>query len=76
MPTRVEELHQMVMASPRSGNVGQLLEESVAKLRLAEEATVDLERTLEPLSSSSGSNARSQEAAAQAARRRAVGQRQ
>ncbi len=48
MPVRLEEVYQMVMASPRAGNLGQLLEESVSKLKLAEEAALDMERLLGP----------------------------
>ncbi len=48
MPVRLEELFQMVMSSPRAGNIGQLLEESVSKLRLAEEAALDIEHSLGP----------------------------
>lgn len=43
MPMRMEEVYQMVLASPGSGDLGALLEESVAKLRAAEEVTVDVE---------------------------------
>jgi hypothetical protein len=46
MPVRLEELYQMVMTAPRGGNLSQMLEESVSKLRLAEEAVADIEGTL------------------------------
>ncbi len=74
MPVRLEEVFQMVMSSPQAGNIGQLLEESVSKLRLAEEAALDIDHALGP--------ARMQVpplrngAAAAAAQRRAVGQRE
>ena len=48
MPVRMEEVHQMVMTSPQAGNLSQLLEESVDKLRLAEEAALDVEHMLGP----------------------------
>lgn len=70
-PVRLEEVYQMVMSSPQAGNLGQLLEESVAKLRLAEEAALDIDQALDP----ERTTAPAQRAAAQAARR-AVGQRQ
>lgn len=68
-PVRLEELYQMVMSSPRAGNLSALLEESVSKLRLAEEAALDIEAAMEPMKAS----APPQRAARQAARR-AVGQ--
>lgn len=46
MPVRMEELYQMVMTSPQAGNLAQLLEESVSKLRLAEEAALDIDHAL------------------------------
>lgn len=48
MPVRMEEVYQMVMSSPQAGNLSQLLEESVSKLRLAEEAALDMEHALGP----------------------------
>jgi hypothetical protein len=48
MPVRMEEVYQMVMASPQTSNLSQLLEESVSKLRLAEEAALDMEHALGP----------------------------
>lgn len=68
-PVRLEELYQMVMSSPRAGNLSALLEESVSKLRLAEEAALDIEAAMEPMRAS----ALPQRPARQAARR-AVGQ--
>jgi hypothetical protein len=68
-PVRLEELYQMVMSSPRAGNLSALLEESVSKLRLAEEAALDIEAAMEPMRAS----APPQRPARQAARR-AVGQ--
>lgn len=47
MPVRMEEVFQMVMASPRDSNLTRLLEESVAKLQLAEDAAMDLTRDLD-----------------------------
>jgi hypothetical protein len=70
-PVRLEEVYQMVMSSPQAGNLSQLLEESVAKLRLAEEAALDIEQALDP----ARTTAPAQRAAPQAARH-AVGQRQ
>ncbi|HSW06764.1 hypothetical protein [Aquabacterium sp.] len=72
MPVRLEEVYQMVMSSPRAGNLGQMLEESVSKLRLAEEAALDVEHALGP-ARHDAVPARAQEAAA-SAQRRAVGQ--
>lgn len=48
MPVRLEEVYQMVMTSPQAGNLSQMLEESVSKLRLAEEAARDVEHMLGP----------------------------
>lgn len=73
MPIRLEEVYQMVMSAPRDGNLSQLLEESVSKLKLAEQAAIDIEQPLEQLAGI-GSVAADREAA-QAAARRAVGQR-
>jgi hypothetical protein len=74
MPVRLEEVFQMVMASPRAGNLRQLLEESVSKLRLAEEAALDVEHALgpariEPASVNTDGNGAAQD------KRRAIGQR-
>lgn len=44
MPIRLEEVYQMVMSAPRDGNLSPLLEESVTKLKLAEQAAMDIER--------------------------------
>lgn len=71
MPVRLEELFQMVMSSPRAGNIGQLLEESVSKLRLAEEAALDIDNTLGPARSGTVTPLRSATAP-----RRAIGQRE
>jgi hypothetical protein len=46
MPVRMEEVYQMVMTSPRAGNMGSLLEDALAKLRLTEEVTMDLDQEL------------------------------
>lgn len=48
MPLRMEEVYQMVMTAPSAGNLGALLEESVLRLRTAEQVTFELE---EPLAS-------------------------
>lgn len=48
-PMRLEELYQMVMSAPRAGNLSALLEESVSKLRLAEEAAQDIEAAMQPM---------------------------
>jgi hypothetical protein len=72
MPIRLEEVYQMVMSAPRDGNLGQLLEESVSRLKLAEQAALDIERPYEL--AGIGSVAAEREAA-QAAARRTVGQR-
>jgi hypothetical protein len=74
MPVRMEEVYQMVMTQPRAGNLSQMLEESVSKLRLAEEAAIDMEQLLgpsraEPLASKANG-------AAAAVSRRPVGQRE
>lgn len=73
MPVRLEEVYQMVMSAPRDGNISQLLEESVSKLKLAEQAALDIERPYEL--ASVGAAAAEYEAAQAAASRRAVGQR-
>lgn len=72
MPVRLEEVYQMVMSAPRDGNISQLLEESVSKLKLAEEVAQDLER---PYDMAGIGSAAAEYEAAQAASRRAVGQR-
>lgn len=75
MPVRLEEVHQMVVASPEGVNLGQMLEESISKLRLAEEAALDVEHTVNPqqappLPLRNGANAEAQRQGG----RRAVGQ--
>jgi hypothetical protein len=75
MPVRMEEVFQMVMSSPQAGNLGQLLEESVSKLRLAEEAALDMEHALGPVRSEIESP-RSAQSVATGPGRRAVGQRE
>lgn len=75
MPVRLEEVYQMVMTAPKDGNLGELLEESVAKLRLAEEAALDIEQAMSPLGTvPSGLAGAKAETAPQA--RRAMGQKQ
>jgi hypothetical protein len=46
MPARMDEVYQMVMAAPASGELTQLLGESVKKLRIAEEVSMDVEAIL------------------------------
>jgi hypothetical protein len=46
MPVRMEEVYQMVVSAPASGELGALLEESLSKLRTAEEVTLDLDGLL------------------------------
>lgn len=43
MPVRMEEVYQMVMTAPSAGQLSALLEESMAKLRTAEEVNFDVE---------------------------------
>lgn len=43
MPVRMEEIYQMVMTAPSAGNLGSLLEESLARLRITEEVSLDLD---------------------------------
>lgn len=75
MPVRMEEVYQMVMTSPRAGNLSALLEESVSKLRLAEEAALDVEHLLGPARNDERSG-KVADIAAAAAARRAIGQRE
>jgi hypothetical protein len=75
MPVRMEEVFQMVMSSPQAGNLSQLLEESVSKLRLAEEAALDMEHALGPVRAEF-EPARSAQSIAAGPGRRAVGQRE
>jgi hypothetical protein len=42
MPVRLEEVYQMVMTSPNAGNLTEMLEDSVSRLRLAEKAALDI----------------------------------
>lgn len=46
MPARMEEVYQLVMTSPRNGNLGDLLEESLSKLRITEEVSMALDQDL------------------------------
>jgi len=71
MPVRLEEVYQMVMSSPRAGNLSQMLEESMSKLRLAEEAVLDVEHELGPARTLT---ARASELATASAQRRGMGQ--
>ena len=43
MPVRMEEVYQMVMTAPSAGKLSALLEESISKLRTAEEVNFDVE---------------------------------
>ena len=43
MPVRMEEVYQMVMTAPSAGQLSALLEESMSKLRTAEEVNFDVE---------------------------------
>ena len=43
MPVRMEEVYQMVMTAPNVGSLSGLLEESLSKLRAAEEVNFDVE---------------------------------
>ncbi len=56
MPVRMEELYQMVMTAPSSGNLGALLEDSVSKLRVAEEVAMDVDEVLNPRSVNRGTS--------------------
>ncbi|MEO6277596.1 hypothetical protein [Roseateles sp.] len=46
MPIRMDEVYQMVVTAPRNGNMGSLLEESLQKLRISEEVSMDLDQEL------------------------------
>lgn len=72
MPVRLEEVYQMVVAAPASGDLGGLLEESVAKLRAAEELTLDVESVFR-LNSTSGRATGDEEAQRAARASQAVG---
>jgi hypothetical protein len=69
MPVRLEEVYQMVMTQPRAGNLSQMLEESVSKLRLAEEAAQDIEQSLGAAAISSAALPAQAKTAARNARR-------
>ena len=43
MPVRMEEVYQMVMTAPNVGSLSSLLEDSMSKLRAAEEVNFDVE---------------------------------
>lgn len=75
MPVRLEEVYQMVMTSPRAGNLTQMLEESVSKLRLAEEAALDVESMLWPARAELAPTPASESVVAKPGRR-ALGQRE
>lgn len=46
MPVKMEEVYQMVVTAPRAGNLSLLLEDSMAKLRVAEEVALNLDDIL------------------------------
>jgi hypothetical protein len=46
MPVKMEEVYQMVVTAPRAGNLSQLLEDSMSKLRVAEEVALNLDDIL------------------------------
>ena len=48
MPLRMEEVYQMVMTSPSAGDLRELLDESVSKLRIAEEVALDVDELSRP----------------------------
>jgi hypothetical protein len=48
MPLRLEEVYQMVMTSPSAGGLRELLDESVSKLRIAEEVALDVDEVSRP----------------------------
>lgn len=73
MPVRMEELYQMVMTAPSSGNLSALLEDSVSKLRIAEEVAMDVDEVLNPRPSNRNITVANDELAARA--RRSVGAR-
>lgn len=50
MPIRMDEVYQMVVTAPRNGNMGSMLEESLQKLRISEEVSMDLDQELGSLS--------------------------
>jgi len=74
MPIRLEEVYQMVMTAPRDDDLSQLLEESVSRLKLAEQVALDIEQPYGPASAMPPLSMDDKNAA-QAAARRAVGQR-
>jgi hypothetical protein len=46
MPVKMEEVYQMVVTAPQAGNLSLLLEDSVAKLRVAEDVALNLDDIL------------------------------
>lgn len=46
MPVRMEEVYQMVMTTPSAGNLGSLLEDSLSRLRITEEVSIELDQEL------------------------------
>lgn len=73
MPVRMEEVYQMVMTAPRAGNLSALLEESVSKLRVAEEVALGVEEAFGITEMRSGPARHADPAAARAARQAVAG---
>lgn len=67
MPIRMDEVYQMVMTAPRNGNMTSLLEESLQKLRISEEVSMDLDMEIGGISLPSYTPAAPVPVAAQAA---------
>ena len=78
MPVRMEEVYQMVMTAPSADNLGAMLEESMQKLRISEQVTMELEEPLVGLSipDSPVATATTAGARVQSAARRAIGSRE
>ena len=73
MPVRMEEAYQMVMSTSSTGDLSALLEESVSKLRVAEEVAFDVEQVLGMSSNMRDVSERHEVGAANAARKIAIG---
>jgi hypothetical protein len=46
MPVRIKEIYQMVMTAPHAGNLSEMLEQSVSKLRVREELDMEADDVL------------------------------
>lgn len=46
MPVRIKEIYQMVMTAPQAGNLSELLEQSVSRLRVREELDMEADDVL------------------------------